>query len=174
MAFRIKYFAAVAVWLTALTSAPIAIGQEQTQENAVRFLNLFALQNQLPIGFTARFDRLDAMQRLQLAVPGTRLVGASTFDQEAPCVTDIKTSDGKTTYLHWAKSEVYFWPRSGWSEALLASDYGPSVRTMIEVRRLDQGFSDVFWPADEAQGARFFKAMQFLRDSCDPMKTTGF
>src|SRR5688572_8781578 len=69
MAFRMKYFAAVAVWLTALTSAPIAIGQEQTQENAVRFLNLFALQNQLPIGFTARFDRLDAMQRLQLAVP---------------------------------------------------------------------------------------------------------
>lgn len=174
MAFRMKYFAAVAVSLTALTSAPVAIGQAQTQENAVRFLNLFASQNQIPIGFTARFDRLDAMQRLQLAVPGTRLVGASTFDQEAPCVTDIKTSDGKTTYLHWAKSEVYFWPRSGWSEALLASGYGPSVRTMIEVRRLDQGFSDVFWPADEAQGARFFKAMQFLRDSCDPMKATGF
>jgi hypothetical protein len=45
---------------------------------------------------------------------------------------------------------------------------------MIEVRRLNEGFSDVFWPADEVQGERLFKAMQFLRNSCDPMKATGF
>lgn len=174
MAFRIKIFTAITVWLTALGPVPVALGQEQTQENAVRFLNLFASQNQLPAGFSTRFDQLGAMQRLQLAVPVTRLVGASTYDPKEPCVTDIKTSDGKTAYLDWVKSEVYFWPRSGWSEALLASDYGPSVKTMIEVRRLNEGFSDVFWPADEVQGERLFRAMQFLRNSCDPMKATGF
>lgn len=159
---------------SALSVASVAAAQEQTQESAVRFLNLFASQNQLSIGLSTRFDQLDPAQRLQLRMPNVRLVGASIVDADEPCITDLKMSDGKDGYLDWTKSEVYFWPRSSWSEALLASDYGPLVKPMIEVRRLDKSFSDIFWPSDEGQGARIFKAMRFLRDSCDPMKATGF
>lgn len=176
MTVRNRAAAAIAAVLAAATLSLASAGAEQgqTQESAVRFLNLFASQHQPPTGASTRFDQIDATQRLQLAVPGTRLIGASTFDPKEPCITDIRTSDGKTGFLDWAKSEVYFWPRSSWSEALLASDYGPLVKPMIEVRRLDKTYSDVFWPADEEQGSRLFKAMRFLRESCDPMKATGF
>lgn len=151
-----------------------AQAQEQTPENAVKFLNLFASQNRPPMGVSTRFDQLDATQRLQIAVPATKWVGATIDDPSEICVTDTKDSDGKTGFLDWNKVDVLFWPRSSWSEALLASDYGPLVKPMIEVRRMDKTFSYVFWPADEEQGARLFKAMLFLKNSCDPMKVTGF
>lgn len=157
-----------------LLSAMPAASQEQTQESAVRFLNLFASQQKPPAGTTTRFDQLDPTYRLQLAVPDTKWVGATMYDPKEPCITDTKDSNGKTGFLEWDKVEVYFWPRSSWSEALLASDYGPLVKPMIEVRRLDKTFSHVFWPANEEQGSRLFKAMLYLKNSCDPMKKTGF
>ena len=170
--------AAMAAALSSVACAAVspmsAAAQEQTRESAVKFLDLFASQQQPPVGASTSFDKIGATQRLMMVVPPTRWMKTLMPDPKHPCRVDIEISDGKTALIDWDKVEVYFWTRSSWSEALLASDYGARVKPVIEVRTPKYGTSYVFWPSTEDQGSRLVKAMQFLKNSCDPMKATGF
>jgi|GEM_PF-3293815 len=164
--------AALSLSATALPVAVIAQPPAQTQEGAVRFMDLFAAQQQPPMAHSTSFDKLDIDTRLRKPIPAAKWIKVAAYDSEHPCQADLKDSEGHVALIDWDKSRVYFHKRSDWSEAMLASDYGPLIKPIIEIRK--DGSSYVIWPADEAQGARLFRAMQFLVESCDPMKATGF
>ena len=161
----------------AVSPMSTAAAQEQTRESAVKFLDLFASQQQPAVGPSTSFDKIDATQRLTMMtmpVPTTKWVKTTVSDPNRPCRVEIATSDGRADPIYWDKVEIYFWTRASWSDAILASDYGPRLKPLIEVRAPKYGTSFVFWPATEDQGSRLVKAMQFLKNSCDPMKATGF
>lgn len=163
----------VAALSTASLSLPAAAqAPTQTREGAIRFLGLYASQNQPPIVLSTSFDRLEVDARLRMPVPSVKWTEVSPVNPERPCRLQFKKSDGQITQINWEKSKVFFHSRANWSEAMLASAYGPMIKPMIEIRR--GSISDVIWPASEEEGARLFRAMHFIVQSCDPTAATGF
>lgn len=171
-AFRKIYCAVVLLSIAALPAGAKTQAPGQTQESAVRFLDLFSSQHQLPIKSSPRFDKLDVHTRLTMPVPSTKWIDVTTFDPKQPCRVDFKTSSG-WELIDWDKSQVIFHTRANWSEAMLASDYGPMIKPIIEIRGAGTT-SYVIWPSTEEEGARLFRAMEFLAKSCDPLNGTGF
>jgi len=176
MIIILRAISRVAVILSAAALPVAATSQApaQTQESAVRFLGLFASEQQPPMKASTRFDKLDPHTRLTMAVPPTTWTDVTPFDPKHPCRVDLKYSDGKLVLIDWDKSDVIFHTRANWSEAMLASDYGPLIKPVIEIRSKGTRTSYAVWPTTEEQGARLFRAMQFLASSCDPMNKTGF
>ncbi|RYG91661.1 MAG: hypothetical protein EON58_18885 [Alphaproteobacteria bacterium] len=171
-ALKVAFNLAVVLSAASLSCSAAAQAPAQTREGAVRFLSLFAAQHKLPIALSTSFDKLDVNTRLRMPVPSVTWTEATPFNPEKSCRVDLIQSDGKMARIDWSKSQVYFHSRSSWSDAMLASDFGPMIKPMIEVRR--GSYSYVIWPATEEDGARLFRAMHFMVKNCDPTAGTGF
>lgn len=163
---RIRHIGVVAAAISALATAICVQAQEQTPENAVKFLDLYAGQNRFPFGLTGH---LEGAGRLAQPVPAISWVGVMEYDPAKPCWSHFKTSDGSDTRINWTKTEVI---SSSWSEVMKSVD--PRAVPMIELRRTDASYSYTIWPGDEQKAARLNNALRFMKDKCDPMKATGF
>jgi len=170
--FRQVLQVVAALSAAALSFSAAAQAPTQTREGAVRFLGLYASQNQPPIALSTSFDKLEVDARLRMPVPSVKWTDVRPVNPERPCRLQLSKSDGQVTLINWERSKVFFHSRANWSEAMLASAYGPLIKPMIEIRR--DSFSYVIWPASEEEGARLFRAMHFIVQSCDPTAATGF